>query len=126
MDPKSAGSISGIPFLPEFNGAAMQWAIWPMQFWLQWQADMLKAVAPTATDWMMRRREGTEAALHALEQLCACHNVAEASKVQNEWFEDEAKRLESDMRALGNSTLLFSREASKTSRPAPQATRAAA
>ncbi len=74
---------------------------------------------------MKRRRERTEAALHALEQFCACHNVAEASKVQNEWFEDEAKRLEKDMRALGDSTLLFSRESPKTGRPAMHAPRAA-
>ncbi len=126
MDQKSAESITAFPFLPEFNGAAMQWAVWPMQLWLQWQADMLKAVAPTATDWMTRRREGTEAALHALERLCACHNVGEASTVQKEWIEDETKRLESDIRALSNSTLLWSRESAKTSRPAPHATRAAA
>ena len=125
MDQKSAESTAGFPFLPGFNGPAMQWAFWPMQLWLQWQADVLKAVAPQTTDWMKRRREGTEAALHALEQLCACHNVAEASKVQNEWFEDEAKRLEKDMRALGDSTLLFSREPPKTGRPATHAPRAA-
>ncbi|HXP76531.1 MAG TPA: hypothetical protein VN823_20500 [Stellaceae bacterium] len=126
MDQRSAEGTAGFPFLPGFSGATMQWAVWPMQLWLQWQADMLKAVAPTTTDWMKRRREGTEAALHAFEQLCACHNVAEASKVQNEWFEDEAKRLESDMRALSNSALLFSQETTKTSRAAAHTDRAAA
>ncbi len=125
MDQKSAEGTAGFPFLPGFNGGPMQWAVWPMQLWLQWQADVLKAMAPQTSDWMKRRREGTEAALHALEQLCACHNVAEASKVQNEWFEDEAKRLESDVRALGDSALLFSRETAKSGRPATHARRTA-
>jgi hypothetical protein len=126
MDQKSAESMTGFALLTGFNGTAMRWAFWPMQLWLQWQADMLKAVAPTTADWITRRREGTEAALHALEQLCACHNVADASKVQNEWIEDEAKRLESDMRAFSDSAVLFSREAAKTSRPAAHVGRAAA
>jgi hypothetical protein len=118
MDRKTAEGTAGFPFLPGFNGGAVHWVVWPMQLWLQWQADVLKAMAPRTTDWMKRRREGTEAALRALEQLCACHNVAEASKVQNEWFEDEAKRLESDVRALSDSALLFSRETSKNPRAA--------
>jgi hypothetical protein len=126
MDQKSAEGTAGFPFLPGFNGATMQWAVWPMQLWLQWQWGMLNAIAPTTTDWVTRRREGTEAALRALERLCACHNVAEASKVQNEWFEDEAKRLESDMRALSNSALLFSQETAKTNRPTARAARTAA
>lgn len=125
MDQKSAEGTAGFPFLPGFDGGAMQWALWPMQLWLQWQADVLKTMAPQTTDWMRRRREGTEAALHALEQLCACHNVAEASKVQNQWLEDETKRLESDMRALSGSALRFSRETAKNPRPAAHAGRSA-
>ena len=65
MDQKSAEGTAGFLFLAGFNGAAMQWAIWPVQIWLQWQADVLKAAAPTATDWMKRRSEGTEAARRA-------------------------------------------------------------
>src|SRR5579883_1688588 len=86
MERQSDESLAGSDFLPGFNGAAMQWALWPMQFWLQWQANMLKAVAPTTAEWMERRRQGTEAALHALDRLCACHSAAEASKVQSEWL----------------------------------------
>jgi len=126
MQQQAKGGAIEFALLPDFNGTVMRWTIWPMQFWLQWQADMLKAFAPTTTDWLGRRREGTEAALHALERLCACHNVADASKVQNEWIEDEAKRLESDMRALSNSALLWSREAAKANRPATHASHVAA
>jgi hypothetical protein len=77
MDQKSAEGTAGFLFLAGFNGAAMQWAIWPVQIWLQWQADVLKAVAPTTTDWMKRRSEGTEAARRALEWLCTCHTMSQ-------------------------------------------------
>jgi hypothetical protein len=105
-----------------FSGQAMRWAIWPMEFWLQWQADLLKAAQPAAADWMARRREGTEAALKALERLCACHDARDASKIQSEWIEDEAKRIESDMRSLGVA-FTWPREFAKLSGMAAQAER---
>ncbi|HUK11253.1 MAG TPA: hypothetical protein VLX09_25530 [Stellaceae bacterium] len=107
MDKPEEVTERGAPALPffgdvgNFNGQAMRWAIWPLEFWLQWQADLLRAAQPAAADWMARRREGTEAALKALERLCACHDARDVSKIHNEWMEDEAKRLESDMRSVG-------------------------
>lgn len=106
--------VAGFPVFNGFNGQAMRLAVWPVELWLQWQADMLKAVAPAMADWVTRRREGTEAALHALERLCACEDIADASTIQTEWIEGEAKRLETDMRALtGTATLVRRREATK-------------
>lgn len=101
---------AGFPLFNGFNGQAMRLAIWPVELWLQWQADMLKAAAPAMADWVARRREGTEAALQALERLCACADVADASKIQTEWIEGETKRLETDMRAL---TVVRRREAAR-------------
>ena len=93
----------GFPFFGSFgsfNGQNMRWAIWPMEMWLNWQADMLKAAAPATADWLARRREGTEVAMRALERLCACHNAQDVSKIQSEWIEDETNRLQSDMRSF--------------------------
>jgi len=103
MDRVEEGAEHGLPTLPlfgdgvGFNVQAMRWASWPIEYWLQLQADMLR----DAADWIARRREGTEAALRALEGLCACRDARDASKIQSGWIEDEAKRLESDMRSLG-------------------------
>lgn len=119
--------FAGLPFfsgLSGFNGQAMRMAVWPMEVWFQWQADMLKTAAPIAADWMARRREGVEAVLRALERLGGCQDVKEISRIQSEWIEDETRRLESDARAFGNPALLWPREVAKASRPAAPAERA--
>jgi hypothetical protein len=114
--------LSGFPFANNFNGQAMRLAVWPMEIWLQWQADLLKAAAPAVTDWMTRRREGTEAALQALERLTACQDAKDASKIQTEWIEGETKRLESDMQSFFSPPLAWPRE--KAGRRTAEAERA--
>lgn len=92
----------------------MRMALWPAELWLQWQADMLKAAAPMAAEWMNRRRDGTQAALQAIHQLCACDSANDMVRVQKEWMAEEAKRLESDFRSLTSANL----EAAKAGRRA--------
>ena len=92
------GNLAGFS---RFNGQAMRLAAWPLEIWLQWQGEMLKAAAPAAADWFARRREGTEAALKTLDRLTACGDFQEAAKLQRDWVENETKRLEADARALG-------------------------
>lgn len=104
---------AAFPLFNAFNGQAVRLAVWPMELWLQWQADMLRAAAPAAAEWMTRRREGTAVALKTLERLSACQDVKEVSRIQSEWVEDETKRLETDMRALGGLSFLWSREPAK-------------
>jgi len=107
-----------------FDRSAFRLAVWPMEFWLQWQADMMKTAASVTTDWLSRRREGAESALRALERLSACHDVNEASKVQREWIADEAERLGSDMRALSDSKRYSLQESAKASRHTAETRRA--
>lgn len=111
---------SGFPFFNGFSGQAMRFALWPMEMWLQWQADVLKAAAPVTAEWLARRREGTESALGALQRLCACEDAEGAAKVQSDWVSSETKRLESDLRCLSGSALFWSRDAVK---PAQQSRR---
>lgn len=111
---------SGFPFFNGFNGQAMRVALWPMELWLQWQAYMLKAAAPVTAEWLARRREGAESAAEALQRLCACEDAEGAAKIQNDWISDETKRLESDLRCLGGSALIWPRE---TVKAAPQTRR---
>jgi hypothetical protein len=117
----TGGGLAGFPF---FNWPAMRMAVWPMEIWLQWQAELLKVAGPATADWMTRRREGTESALRALERLCACQDPNDASKIQSEWIAEESKRLESDMRALSSPTLFPPRVAAQASRHAAQTKRA--
>ena len=86
----------------DLNGSAMRMTLWPAELWLQWQSDMLKAAAPAAAEWMSRRRDGAEAALQAIQRLCACESANDVARIQNEWMAEEAKRLESDFRSLAS------------------------
>jgi hypothetical protein len=109
--PSGEQSVAALPPFKGFNGEAVRIAVWPMELWLQWQADLLKSAGPALAGWMARRQEGTEAALHALEQLCACEDFAAASRIQSEWIADETRRLETDLRALGGAALIGTRAA---------------
>lgn len=123
-----AGDPHGMWPLPPFSGfsgSAIRAAIWPIEFWLQWQADVLKVAAPATAEWMARRREGAEAALQALHRLCDCADVNDAARVQNEWVSDETKRIESDFRSLSDSVLFWPQAAAKAGRYVMQTERAA-
>jgi hypothetical protein len=93
---------------------------------LHLQSDMLAASAPAAADWITRRRQGTTSALQAIEKLTKCKDMQDASQVQSEWLADEAKRLEADMRALGDQSLNLARAAERASREGVQAAAASA
>jgi len=112
--------LAEFPFFYGFNNQAMRMSLWPIQLWLQWQTGMLKAAEQATTEWMVRRREGAEAALHTLERLTACEDPKDASAIQSEWIEQETKRLESDWRALG-AQALFWRETAEAVGSAGQA-----
>jgi len=129
MDKQSANPafdfIENLAGFSLFNGQALRLAAWPLEIWLQCQQEMLKVAEPAAAEWFARRREGTEAALKTLGQLTSCGDFQEAAKLQRDWVESEAKRLEADARALGVQALPWSREAAEASshavEPAPTA-----
>jgi hypothetical protein len=111
---------------PTFNSYAARMMLWPVQAWLHLQSDMLDAAAPAAAAWITRRRQGTAAALQALDKLSKCKDMKDASQVQSEWLADETKRIEADMRAVGDQTLALARAAEKVSREGAHAATAAA
>jgi hypothetical protein len=107
--------------LPAFNGFAARIMLWPLETWLQLQSDALSMVAPATAEWMSRRREGTAAAIEAIERLSKSKDVQEATRVQSDWIKDESKRLEADMRALADQATLFVRVMEKASRSGTEA-----
>jgi hypothetical protein len=107
---------------PAFNGIAARMVLWPVETWLQFQSDALNAVAPAAAEWMERRREGTAAAIEAIERLSQSKDVQEAAKVQSDWMKDETKRLEADVRAMADQSAIFVRVMEKASRSGAKAT----
>jgi hypothetical protein len=107
---------------PAFSGTAARIMLWPIETWLQFQSETLNMVAPAAADWMTRRREGTAAAIDAIERLGKSKDAQEAAKVQSDWLKDETHRLEADVRAVADQAALFVRAMEKASRSGAQAT----
>ena len=106
---------------PAFSGSATRIWLWPLEIWLQLQSDALSVVATATAEWMSRRREGTAAAIKAIESLSKSQDVQEAAKVQSEWMKDETKRLEADARAMADQAALFVRAMEKASRSGAEA-----
>lgn len=96
-----------------FNGSTMRMVGWPIEAWLRWQAEVLDAVAPVASEWLARRREGTASALRAIERLRNCADVADCAKIQSDWAQEASKRLVADFRSLTNSAWLWRQASAK-------------
>lgn len=118
-----SGMVS-FPFLTGFNGSAMRMAVWPIEFWLRWQADLFQSAAPATADWMARRCEGSEFALQALQRLCACGDAQEAAKVQSDWVADETERLERDFRLMTSAVAFWPQASVRAGRQIAQIERA--
>lgn len=92
-------------------GSIAQMMARPFEIWLRWQADMLKAAEPVTARWLERRREGTEAALEAIEKLAGCRDLSDAASIQRDWLDGTMKRWSSDIEALTSHTMALSQEA---------------
>jgi len=82
------------------HGSATPLALRPFEYWLQWQADALKVMAPHSAQWFVRRQEGAEATLLAIQRFRACKDAQSARKILRAWVEEEVGRLQADMEAL--------------------------
>lgn len=89
-----------LPVSNGFDGQALAWATWPVEMWMKWQLDMLRAALPATNGWMERRHEGAESTLQALKKLNGCNDLRAALDIQSAWLEEERKRLESDFTAI--------------------------
>ncbi|HVY14097.1 MAG TPA: hypothetical protein VHB27_02630 [Rhodopila sp.] len=109
-----------LPFLERFSGPGIRMAVWPIQLWLSWEADVLDTAVPATTEWLVRRREGSKATYEALQRLCACKDANDAAKIQADWLQEETTRLEADFRSLSNAVLSWSQAAARTGHQAMQ------
>lgn len=95
---------------------------WPLEHWLQFQAELFKIADPRLTDWLNRRREGTTAALRTFERLASCRNFGEAMAIQSDWIDGAMKRLDLDAQAILEQGLAMSQCATGATREAAQTT----
>jgi hypothetical protein len=75
-------------------------AAWPLEQWLLFELDLMKANEPGVIGWIDRRCEAALAALRAASELAACRDFSAALAVQSSWLDNAASRLERDARAV--------------------------
>ena len=95
---------------------------WPIDHWLQWQAEFLKIAAPSLNGFLDRRREALSATLRAGEKLAACRDLDDALSIQSEWAEGALKRLELDIEAAAEHAIALSHCTADATRRAAQTT----
>ena len=94
---------------------------WPLDQWLRWQAELLKAAGPSLNGFLVRRGEGLSAGLRAGEKLAACRDLNEALAIQSEWIDGAMQRLDLDIQAVGEHALALSRSTAGATQRAAQA-----
>jgi hypothetical protein len=93
-DPAPAEEAEGLPSLA-----------WPVEHWLQFQADLFRAATPMLLGWIDRRCEASGAALRAAGGLASCQDVGEAMAIHSDWLSGSMKRLDHDLQAAGQHAL---------------------
>jgi hypothetical protein len=102
------------------DGSITEMMTRPFEALLRWQGDLLKAVEPAAMGWLERRRDGTAAALDALQKLARCTDLADAAAIQRDWLDGALKRMSAEVTALTEQTMALSQEAAAVVRSAAQ------
>jgi hypothetical protein len=74
--------------------------IWPLEQWLLFELDLMKANEPGVIGWIDRRCEAALAALQVASELAACRDLSAALAVQSSWLDHAASRLERDACAV--------------------------
>lgn len=95
---------------------------WPLEHWLQFQADLFRATEPTLLGWIERRAEGTGAVLRSLNRLAACQDIGDVVAIQSEWLTGFMERLDRDIQAVAEQALAVSQCASGATQQAAQVT----
>jgi len=104
--------------LTRFGAPITRMVAGPMEAWLQWQADTLKAAEPVMKGWLERRRDATAATLETIERLGRCGDLGEAALIQGEWIDGAMKRLNADIQTLTDHAMTLSQEAVTVTRRA--------
>jgi hypothetical protein len=71
-----------------------------VQLWCEAQSDFLTAWQSFADGWFEHRRQGLASTAKAFGDLCACHDLNEASSVQQQWLAGVLDRVSADAWAV--------------------------
>ena len=91
---------------------------WPLEMMLRFNASMANAIQESTVNWAQRRQEAAEEAVETFERLVHCRDLGEAVSIQQEWVENNIRRLDEDFGALAHQGANLSHRAASTARDA--------
>ena len=91
---------------------------WPLEMMLRFNASVANAIQESAVNWAQRRQEAAEEAVETFERLVHCRDLGEAVSIQQEWLENNIRRLDEDFGALANQGANLSHRAASSARDA--------
>jgi len=92
--------------------------VWPLEMMLRFNASIANAVQESTVSWAQRRQEATENAAETFERLVRCRDLGEAVSIQQEWIENNIRRLDENFGALADQGTKLTRRAASTARDA--------
>jgi len=91
---------------------------WPLEMMLRFNASMANAIQESTVNWAQRRQEAAEDAVETFERLVHCRDLGEAVSIQQEWVENNIRRLDEDFGALAHQGANLSHRAASSARDA--------
>ena len=90
--------------------------VWPFEMMLRFNATIANAIQESTVSWAQRRQKAAEDAIETFERLVHCHDLSEAVSIQQEWVENNIRRLDEDFGALAHQGANLSHRAASTAR----------
>ena len=91
---------------------------WPLEMMLRFNASVANAIQESTVNWAQRRQEAAEDAVETFERLVHCRDLGEAVSIQQEWVENNIRRLDEDFGALAHQGANLSHRAASSARDA--------
>jgi len=83
----------------------------PVEIMLQFQTNVASAIQASSVRWLQRRQEAMDDALNTFDRLIRSRDIGEALAIQQQWFNNNIRRLGGAYEALAGQTAAVSREA---------------
>jgi len=98
-------------FAREPSGSVERLFALPVEMLLQFQTNVASAIQASSVRWLQRRQEAVDDALNTFDRLIRSRDIGEAIAIQQQWFNNNIRRLGGAYEALAGQTAAVAREA---------------
>ena len=102
--------------LLSFDQPPARMFVWPLEMMLRFNATMASAIQESTLGWAQRRQQAAEDAVETFDRLVHCRDLGEAISIQQEWVENNMRRLDEDFGALAHQGANLSHRAASSAR----------